>query len=280
MRLVKSNILLKAAIALLPLAMVSCTPKNIGYLQDIEVEQLDIVSRENSIKIKPEDKLSIVVKTSDPAITELFNLSIVSNRLGLSTSPNGASSINTRTYTSQSEGLSYYTVSPQGTIDFPVLGIINLQGMTRGEAAGFIKGELMGRNLAKDPIVTVEFIGTGISILGEVKTPGRYDINKDHLNVLEALALAGDLDIQGKRENVLVLREVNGEMHTYRLDLTKGQQLMKSPAFYLQQNDVIYVEPNQVKKRQATVNGNTMLQASFWVSIASVLASLSVLIFR
>ena len=152
--------------------------------------------------------------------------------------------------------------------------------MTRSEVAGFIKGELMGRDLVKDPTVTVEFLNTGVSVMGEVLAPGRYDMNRDNITILEALSLAGDLTIQGKRDNVMVIREEDGQLKTYRVDLTNGQQLMSSPAFYLKQDDIVYVEPNGVRKRQTTVNGNTALSASFWVSVASLLTSVAVLIFK
>lgn len=258
----------------------SCTPKNVSYLQDINTETLQINALEQAIKIEPSDKVSIIVKSKDPNLSELFNLPVISSRVGISANYNGATGNNVRTDTYGADGITFYTVTPEGTIDFPVLGKIHIAGMTRSELAGFIKGELMGRNLIKDPIVLVEFMNTGISIIGEVKEPGRYDINKDNINILEAIALAGDLDIQGNRENVLVMREENGQMKNYRIDLTKGKELVNSPAFYLKQNDIIYVEPNGVKKRQTTVNGNTALQASFWVSVASLLTSVAVLIFK
>ena len=171
-------------------------------------------------------------------------------------------------------------MAPDGTIDFPVLGKLKIEGMTRSELAGFIKGELMGKELVKDPVVTVEFLNTGFSVMGEVNNAGRFDINKDQLNILEALSLAGDLTIQGQRENVAVVRTDRDGVHTYRVDLTNFVELTKSPAYYIKQGDVIYVEPNGVRKRQATVNGNNVLSASFWVSVASLLTSVAVLIFK
>lgn len=131
----------------------------------------------------------------------------------------------------------------------------------------------MGRELVKDPTVTVEFVNTGINVMGEVMTPGRYDINRDHLTVLDALSLAGDLTINGRRENVKVLREENGQTKVYTLDLTDLNKLVKSPAYSLQQNDVVYVEPNDFRKRQTTVNGNNALSTGFWISVASLITS-------
>lgn len=247
------------------------TPKNVAYFQDLQ--DMAVVSAvPQEIKIRPFDKLAIIVKTKDPALTSLFNLTIATDRLGLEVPTNGSGS-SLRSYTGSSEGLAKYTVNDQGDIDFPVLGSLHIAGMTRSELSGFIKGELMGRELVKDPVVTVEFLNTGISVLGEVMSPGRYDMNKDALNILEALTLAGDLTIQGQRENVAVIREESGEIRTYRVDLTNFGELSKSPVYYLRQGDIIYVEPNDVRKRQTTANGNNVMSASFWVSVASLLTS-------
>lgn len=276
----KRSLLHIAVIAGLAIAVSSCaSPKGVAYFQDIDTEIIKLASQPTQIKVKPEDKLSIVVKSKDPALAELFNLGISTSRVGQSQSVNGEG-VQIRNYSSSNENMSNYTVNPEGDIDFPVIGKLHIAGMTRSEVAGFIKGELMGRNLIKDPVVTVEFLNVGINVMGEVKNPGRYDLNRDHITVVDALALAGDLDIQGQRQNILVMRQEDGELKSYRIDLTKGKQMIESPGYFLQQNDVVYVEPNGVKKRQTTVNGNTALSASFWVSVASLLTSVAVLIFK
>ncbi len=266
-------------VATVALAASCSTPKNITYFQDLDqTAVLDMADRQ-MIRIEPEDKISIVVKSKDPALAELFNLSISTNRIGNNTSTSGNTAA-IRTYSGTSESMSNYTVDPKGDIDFPILGTLHVAGMTRFEVAAFIKGELIGRNLVKDPVVSVEFLNTGISVMGEVTNPGRFDMNRDNITVLDAIALAGDLTIQGQRENVLVLREENGQMKTYRIDLTNASQMVKSPGFNLKQNDIVYVEPNPMKKRSTTVNGNSVLNASFWVSVASLLTSVAVLIFK
>ncbi len=262
------------------LALASCgTPKKVSYFQDVETTVIQEMAQRQVIKVKPGDKLSIVVKSKDPALSELFNLPVMSNRLGQSSAYSGTGTV-MRSYTNSSEGMSSYTVGPEGNIDFPVLGNLHIESMTRSEIAGFVKGELIGRDLVKDPVVTVEFLNVGVSVLGEVKKPGRYDVNSDELTLLDAISLAGDLDIQGQRENVKVIRREADGIHTYKVDLTNMRSLAASPAYYLQQDDIIYVEPNGVKKRQTTVNGNTALSASFWVSVASLLTSVAVLIFK
>lgn len=260
------------------LMMTGCrAPKDVAYFQNME-EIIPMSADAGQIKIMPFDKLAIVVKSKDPALSELFNLSVNTNRFGLTGSSTEV--ISSRAYSSGTEGMSNYTVTPSGDIDFPVLGMIHVEGMTREELAAFIKGELIGKGYVKDPVVTVEYVNTGFSVMGEVNNPGRFEMNMDRINVIEALSMAGDLTIQGKRNNIKLLRSEKDGVHTYSLDLTNLEELAKSPAYYLQQSDVIYVEPNDMRKRQTTTNGNNVLSASFWVSVASVLASLSVLIFK
>lgn len=262
------------------LTMVSCrTPKDVAYFQDINETVLPATAMESQIKIRPLDKLSIVIKSKDPALSELFNLTVNARQMG-QTANLPTSGVSVRSYTGGFEGLSNYTVTPSGEIDFPVLGMLKVAGMTRDELAAFIKGELMGKGLVNDAVVTVEFLNTGFSVMGEVEHPGRFDINKDRLSILEALSIAGDLSLMGRRDNVMLIREEPDGVHTYRLDLTNLQELTKSPAYYVQQSDVIYVEPNDMRKRQTTNNANNLMSAGFWVSIASVLASISVLIFK
>ncbi len=256
------------------IVMTACgVPKDVAYFQDVDSATILETAKSAPIKVKPGDKLSIVVKSKDPQLSALFNLPVYSSRIGQGGSVNGNTS-ELRAYTgAQSESVASYTVTPDGEIDFPVLGYVKVAGMTRAELAGYIKGELMGRELVKDPTVVVEFLSSGVSVMGEVSRPGRYDLNRDHLNILEALTLAGDLTINGQRKNVRVVRSENGQVNTYILDLTDAASLMKSPAFYLQQDDVVYVEPNKQRKRSSTVNGNNALSVSFWVSVASLLTS-------
>lgn len=273
MKMKKSNLI--AGLALLSIAATSCTvPKKVAYFQDVTDATVIQLAEERQLKVKPEDKLAIVVKTKDGAISDLFNLPVMANRIGTNGSVNGTSATFRNNLPDSSEGIATYTVDKDGNIDFPVLGRLHIAGMTRAEVAGFVKGELMGRDLVKDPTVIVEFLSTGISVLGEVHVPGRYDVNKDHITILEALALAGDATIDGQRENVKVLRQQDGKIVSYTLDLTDTKQLANSPAFYLEQGDVVYVEPNKMKKRSTTVNGNNALNVSFWITAASLLTSI------
>ena len=259
---------------LLAVALTGCkAPQDVAYFQDTDANTIIEIAAAKQITVQPGDKLSIVVKSKDPAISDLFNLPVYSTRIGTGGSM-VSDNVNLRSNSVRnSESVASYTVDSKGDIDFPVLGMLHISGMTRGELSGYIKGELMGRNLVKDPTVIVEFLSSGVDILGDVKSPGRYDINKDKITIIEAISLAGDLNITGQRENVKVIRQEDGKLHTYKVDLTNTASLASSPAYYLQQGDVIYVEPNAMQKRATTVNGNNALSVGFWISVASLLTS-------
>lgn len=259
---------------LLCIVMTGCkVPQKVAYFQDTDTNTIVDLAASKQITVKPGDRISIVVKSKDPAISDLFNLPVYSSRIGTGGSQISGD-VKLRSYTGpNSETLANYTVDPKGDIDFPVLGMLHIEGMTRAELSGYIKGELMGRDLVKDPTVVVDFLSTGVDVLGEVKNPGRYDINKDNITILEALSLAGDLNITGQRENVKVIRTENGKLHTYKIDLTDSKSVASSPVYYLQQGDVVYVEPTDMQKRATTVNGNNALSVGFWISVASLLTS-------
>lgn len=250
----------------------SCSAtKEVVYFQDLRPGESEIVLPEQqAVTLQPEDKISIIVNSRDPQLTNLFNLPYVSKQLG-STSQSASGS---------NQGVSGYTVDAEGNIDFPVLGKIHVAGMKREEIAGHIKDELVSKNLVKDPIVTVEFMNLCISVMGEVNSPGRFSIDRDRVTILDALSMAGDLTIYGNRQKVLVMRQEGDVQRVYGIDLTSGEHVYSSPAYYLQQNDVVYVEPNSVKARQSTVNGNNVRSTSFWISLASLLTSVAILIFN
>lgn len=251
----------------------SCsTSKHIVYFQDFRPGESEIVIADSmGIRVLPEDKISIIVNSRDPQLTDLFNLPYVSRQLGQS-SLRGAYGT--------TQGVSGYTVDGQGFIDFPVLGKIKVEGMKRAEIASYIKEELVTKNLVKDPVVTVEFMNLAFSVMGEVNNPGRFSIDRDRLTILDALSMAGDLTIFGNREKVLVMRQEGDRQRVYGVDLTSGEHIYTSPVYFLRQNDVVYVEPNSTKARQSTVNGNNVRSTSFWISLASLLTSVAVLIVK
>lgn len=269
----KTKIHLFAAIMLLLILSACGTPKNIAYFQDVTNGQNIQPQNVYDIRVRPEDKISIIVNTQDPSLSSLFNLVQTQNRL------TGFGRVGeTNSFLSGESRTSYYTVDADGDIRFPVLGIIHVAGMKRSEVARYIEKRLINEDLVKDPVVTVEFINTGFSVLGEVAAPGRYEFNKDRMTIMEAIAMAGDLKNTGLRENVVVVRQEGGNQKTYKINLTETQEMVKSPVYYLQQDDVIYVEPNDKSKRETTSAGNTIYNPSFWVSIGSIGISVATLI--
>lgn len=253
--------------------VIGCRTPNVSYFSDLQNGGANKVSEVLDIRLRPEDKLSIVVKSKDPQLSSLFNLPVNTNRIGYN-----PASANNYNYTGQ---MSLYTIDRQGEIDFPVIGKIRIAGMLREEAAAYIKQQLITKNMVQDPVVTVEYGNLGFNVLGEVNKPGRYIFDRDRLTVLDALSMAGDLTIQGRRQDVTVIRErEDGIRIAYKLNLKSAEELYASPAFYLQQNDVIYVGPNAYRSRQTVVNGNNVLSAPFWISVASLLTSIAVLIFK
>lgn len=248
----------------------SCgSSREIVYFQDLQPGKSEITLPEaQAITVQPEDKITIVVNSRDPQLANLFNLPVMTRTVGQIGQGGGTS------------GISGYTVDAEGNIDFPVLGTVHVGGKTRMEIASAIKEQLIQHNLVKDPLVTVEFMNLTVTVMGEVNSPGRYSIDKDRVTLLDALGMAGDLTIYGKREHVLVMREEGGVQRVYGVNLCSGEQLYTSPVYYLRQNDVVYVEPNSMRARQSTVNGNNVRSTSFWLSLASFLTSIGILIFR
>lgn len=267
-----SNMLKKHNLFFLALALLlsSCdVSKRITYFQDIQEKNVSTSTEEQptpEIRLRPEDKISIIVNTKVPELTALFNLPYTARILGQSS--DYVNNIN--------QGTSGYIIRNDGTIDFPVLGSVQAAGLTRDELAAHIKTELINRNLVNEPVVTVEFINLQFSVMGEVRAPGSYKILRDHITLLDALSMAGDLSIDGKRDNVLVLRpNASGSMTAYTVDMRSFDAVQQSPAYYIHQNDYIYVEPNKKRANQSTVNANTVQSASFWISVVSLLASVA-----
>ena len=238
---------------LMLLFVASCsTQKQVPYFQDLKEKESVKIAPPQDIRLKPGDQVTIHVNSKDPELALPLNLTFSSNNTGNN---------NTRLA---------YTVDERGFIDFPTLGEINVEGKTRDEVAKHIKGIILEKKLVLDPVVIVDFYNQQVSVIGEVSKPGKYDIGKDRFTVLDALALAGDLTIQGKRENITVLREEFGSQKAYTLNLNDAAQLHASPAYYLQQNDIVYVEPNTAKAGASSINGNTVRSVSFWFSVASL----------
>ncbi|WP_072530978.1 polysaccharide biosynthesis/export family protein [Bacteroides ilei] len=259
------NIKRLTLILALAAGLAGCTSyRNVPYLQDIET--VNNYGKEIPLydaKIMPKDLLSITVNTTDPQAAAPFNLTV-------QTPLNAAQ---TNIYTTSSPSLQQYLVNNEGEIDFPVLGRLKVGGLTKNEAESLIREKLQPY-LKETPIVTVRMANYKISVLGEVAHPGSFTVSNEKVNVLEALAMAGDMTVYGVRTNVKLIREdAEGKREIIPLDLTKSD-LVLSPYFYLRQNDILYVTPNETKAKSSDIGTTT----TTWISATSILISLASLI--
>lgn len=237
------------------ISLSSCVSrKNIVYFQHDEIDSTKLFKSYKTI-FKSDDLLRINISASDLDAVKPFNLSTVSY----------ATTSNSAIGTPQQLA---YLIDNEGYVNFPVLGKIKLAGLTRSEAINLLRNKL-DPDYIKNPAINISISNFTITILGAVARPGRFTIPNERITVLEALGLAGDLDIGALRSNIKVHREENGTKKTYELDL-RSNSIFTSPAYYLQQNDVIYAEPNKPSSQDAAFNRNSGL----FISIASVIVAL------
>lgn len=243
------------------LACVSCvTQKQMTYLSDATPQKADSLNArfhaQSEMIIRPGDALTIFVSALDQEAVLPYNLPTVTfarpGQVEMSTSP----------------ALQYYIVDEEGNIEFPVLGTLHVAGLKRTEAQAMIKQQLEQQVL--NPQVQINLVGAKVSVMGEVARPGVVEMKSGRMTILDALAAAGDLTVYGRRDNVLVTREIDGKLEIARLNL-RSTDLYTSPFYYLQQNDVIYVSPNKVRAVSST-------NASLWFSMVSSVASAATVI--
>jgi polysaccharide export outer membrane protein len=256
---------LKITIAFfLVILIFSCKPrKELVYYQNIDSLGSSASANTYEIKIQPDDLLLIIVSAEDAESAIPFNLTTVSvpTTVGMSSSFNGQLSLQT------------YLVDASGAITFPVIGKLQVGGLSRSELQQLLETRIA--KYIKNPIINMRRMNFKISIQGEVTAPGTYTINSDRVTLIEAVSLAKDLTIYGKRDNILIVREVNGVKTYNRVDITKAD-FINSPFYYLAQNDVVYVEPNKVKINGAAVGSNT----SVLISVTSLVITLITLMLK
>ena len=245
----KFNILYLFAILLL---FASCSKRNLSYFSDLEGQGVytEIIGNVSEPKIKPDDLLSITVNSLNPEANVLFNSGAVPSeaKQEVSLAQQG------------------YLVNKEGNINFPVLGKIQVGGLTKEEARNKLVEEL--QEYLKDPIVNIRYLNYRITVIGEVNRPSSFTIPSEKINLLTAIGMAGDLTVFGKRENILLIREEAGVRTMTRVNLN-SKEILDSPYFYLQQNDVVYVEPVEARAAQASL---TRSNISIALSAASILA--------
>ena len=232
-------------VAILAIFLMSCgETKRVTYLQEVESLPVEVLQQKSLLadpRIVPGDLLSITVGSDNPESVSIFNKISTGVTGG---TDNSASSVTT-------SGSSTYLVDNKGIIDFPIIGKLNIGGMTRTEAEEFIKSKIYPQYVKKEPTVTIRVENFKIAVLGEVKSPSIYSVPNERVSVLEAVAMAGDLQLTGRRDNVLLIRfKGDGSKEVARINLN-DPNLLFSPYFYLQQNDILYVEPNKSKARTA-----------------------------
>lgn len=255
-----------AAVAIvMGLSSTSCsTPKQILYFQDIDTLHLKPLTTAYEAVIKKDDRLVIIVSGADKMVCAPYNLTLgeMSNAMSSSTNPEQAT-------------LSYL-VDSEGNIDFPILGTVHAEGKTRNELAEYLRQEI-GKDV-KDPIVYVSFKNYKITVLGEVRVPGTYTIDSEKVTLLQALGRAGDLNLTAKRDGIMILREENGEIKHYMVDL-KTANTLQQPQYYLQQNDVIYVPASSNRVISATAStgiwGTALSSVTTTVSLVTLIVSLT-----
>lgn len=245
--------------------------KYVPYFTDMDNGMTTMkVDEGYEITIKPADFLSIVVNTESMADAELassFNGPMSDAGMGIVNS-------NSLNYDRDRRG---YLVGNDGCINFPILGKLWVQGMTRAQLIAFIEQRIKEEGYIANPIVTASIVNLKISVLGEVARPGQYTVSSDRITLLDALSLAGDMTIYGNRKRVLVIREDGGERTVTTLDLS-SKQIFNSPYFYVRQNDVVYVEPNKQRSQQANISpmwSTGLSTGSLLVSIATLIVTLT-----
>ena len=233
------------------------TSKQILYFQDIDDVQLNKLTTEYEAVIKKDDRLTIVVSGPDKTVTAPYNLTLGESSNGTVTS-----------YNPEQSTLSYL-VDPDGNIDFPILGKIHVEGMTRNDLVTYLTEEI-GKDV-KEPIVYVGFRNYKVTVLGEVRSPGTYTFDSEKVNILQVLGRAGDLSLNAQRDDILLLREVDGVQTHIRIDL-RNSSILESPYFYMQQNDVLYIPPSATRVMTATT------ATGIWSTILSSITTLIAII--
>lgn len=239
----------------------SCaSKKKVLYLQDLETYKVDKDTSKNNIRFKRNDEVTVTVSSADGKSAIPFNLPLVSES-------NGGSINNQRS-------IQAYLVDEQGKIQFPIIGEVKVVGLTKTELRKLLIQKIS--KYVKDPIVNIRITNFRISVIGEVRNPGVYNVRGERMSIIEALSLAGDMTVYGKRKTLTVIREDdNGVKHHHRLDITSSK-ILDSEFYYLQQNDIVMVSPNGAQVQSAAFNRNTPV----YVSIASLLISVLTILGR
>ena len=245
--------------------LVSCNASKRIIYDFNKDEAVKAIVADGQIRIKPLDRITVIVSSQNPELAAPFNATTSYN--SLSANPLGASASNGM------QSVQVRTIDSEGVLEMPIIGKVMCAGKTRTELANEIAKKIIDGGYISDAVVNIQFADMKFYVLGEVTRPGQFDITRDKITVLEALAMAGDMTIFGNRSNVEVIRRNDNGYEVFEMNFLEGNQ-MSSPAFYLQQGDVVYVKPNRYKAATSEINQNR----TFWISIASTLITATSLV--
>lgn len=258
------NLLLHRSLGLVSILLLlltsSCVSrKDIAYFNDLNSSTQIGKITPPEIRLKPGDLLSIQIFSSDVESAVPFNLHQLSTGGQLPSYTNGVGS---------QQG---YLIDKDGHIELPIIGQLDVGNKTRSEALNIIKLSL--KPYLNNPVVHFRILNFKVTVLGDVRAPGTFNIPNEQISLPEALGIAGDLNLTAQRKNILVIREIDGVKNSYRVDLTSSE-MFKSPVFYLIQNDIVYVEPNRAQRNSASINS----RAGIIISAASLILSIAILL--
>lgn len=236
----KNNAIHIVLVSFFALLFTSCnTHKKLVYFQD----EINSTSEDNASNYTPifkaDDLISILITGDDPEVTIPFNLD-----------PSGSPQALNNGYSTGNIERVGYLIDKDGNINMPIIGMLQVKGLSRNEAISMIQ-EKMSEYIS-NPIVNIQILNFKVSVLGDVNRPGTYKIPNERITLLEAIGLSGDLNITGNRKNILVIRDIDGKKEEFRIDLT-ASDLFRSKVYYLEQNDVVYVEPNNAARSNSTI---------------------------
>jgi len=268
-------------VLLLPLLLTSChSSQELAYISDAQRDSAQSILTTYNTTIHPGDQLYIYVYSQTPEVAVPFNQETHGYVVELSHASSRDTvrnkhllKISETSKQRNSYQVSGYYVDQQGTIIFPVLGKMVAAGLTQDSLSHKIQQMLISGGYIKDPIVTVTPMNFRVSVVGEVKKPQELHITGDRLTILEAIAMCGDITMDGQRENITVMRDINGVATPIEVDLTQ-KSLFDSQVYYLQTNDVVYVEPNELKKRKSYRDESWPKRAEFWVAVTAAVVNI------
>lgn len=242
-------------ILLIALLLEGCSKaKDFVYIEDIQPNITMNIQDPRPLRLQVGDHLNISVHSRDKELVEMFNVGSNGNSLSRAA----------------------YTVDDNGCIEMPIIGSVSVKGLTRMELQNNIRYKLLASKLLRDPIVNVDFVDMSYYVIGDMGT-GKHQIDRDYITLIEAIAECGDINMTGRRDNILVLRTIDGQQTPYEVNVTNTYDLYSSPVYYLQQNDVIYVRPTEQKIDQTSIYGSQWRTPTFWMGTFTSVLSLILL---